>query len=170
MALFEGDLIGQFKLPEDDHRALVITDGNDDYVIIKGKNANEVYDAEYWGLLARGKDGQTPSFTIGDNGNFIIDGRDTGKQSRGPAGSLGNATILSGTFDMNNQTTPGIYVTTSGTMSNGPSGASDQFTMLVIGNNDVVTQYLHGAGKNEVWVRGRKGGMWSNWRQITQWS
>ena len=47
MALFEGELIGQFKLPEDDHRALVITDGNDTYTIFKAKDSDPVYDAEF---------------------------------------------------------------------------------------------------------------------------
>lgn len=169
--LYEGDLIGEFKLPEDDHRALVITDGNDDYVILKGKNANEVEDAEYWGLLARGHDGHTPSMNIGANGHWIIDGQDSSHEARGPVGSLGNPTILTGKFDLNSQTTPGIYVAASGTMSNAPDGASDQFTMLVIGSQDIITQYLHGTVKNELWIRGKSAtNDWTDWRQITQWN
>lgn len=170
--LYEGDLIGEFKLPENDHRALVITDGNDDYVILKSKTTtDEIEGAEYWGLLARGRDGHTPSMDIGANGHWIIDGKDSGHEARGPVGSLGNPTTLTGTFDLNKQTTPGIYIAANGTVSHAPDGFSDQFTMLVIGSQDIITQYLHGTGKNELWIRGKSAtNDWTDWRQITQWN
>ncbi|MDO4771604.1 MAG: collagen-like protein, partial [Porphyromonas sp.] len=40
-------------------------------------------------IPAVGQDGKTPVIEIGDNGNWIIDGKDTGKSSRGEKGEKG---------------------------------------------------------------------------------
>ena len=170
--LFEGDLIGQFKLPDDDHRALVITDGNDTYTIIKSKDtdADLIKDTEYWGLLAKGKDGHSPSLNIGSNGNWLIDGVDSGHIARGPAGGI-DTISQPGDTDLNALTSNGFYTITSGTMTNGPSNAgSDDYTLLVYGDANARTQILHGTGQNQVWIRGNKVNNWSDWRMITQWN
>lgn len=168
MALFEGELIGQFKLPEDDHRALVITDGNDTYTIFKAKDSDPVYDAEFWGLLAKGKDGVTPA--VGYNGNWFIGDKDTGQKAQGPTGSMANTVKLTNDTDLNYTVDNGLYMKTDGKVIHGPDGAQ-VFTVLVYGDKDkALTQVLHVVDKNDIYIRSRTNGTWSDWRQITQWN
>lgn len=170
MALFEGDLIGKFELTEGDKHAIVITDGNGNYAIVKAENSAPIEDADYWGILARGKDGHSPSVEINAVEHWVIDGVDTGHSSRGQAGSMANTQSLTGAVDLNAVTTAGFYELTSATVSNGPDKMNDQFTLFVYGGS-LTTQILHGVGKNEVWIRGKtSSGTWSDWRMITQWN
>lgn len=168
MALFEGELIGQFKLPEDDHRALVITDGNDTYTIFKAKDSDPVYDAEFWGLLAKGKDGVTPA--IGYNGNWFLGNQDTGQKAQGPTGSMANTVKLTDETDLNFTVDNGLYIKTDGKVDNGPEGVN-VFTVLVYGDKDkALTQILHATSNNSLYIRSRFNGIWTTWRQITQWN
>ena len=49
-----------------------------------------------------GADGNTPTVTIGDNGNWYVNGRDTGKPSRGPKGEPGTGGGSANIFMDNN--------------------------------------------------------------------
>ena len=51
------------------------------------KDETELNDFWYYLSGADGKDGVTPN--IGDNGNWYINGEDTGKPARGPQGEQG---------------------------------------------------------------------------------
>ena len=169
--LFEGDLIGQFKLPENDHRALVITDGNDTYTILKSKDtdADKVKDTEYWGLLAKGKDGHSPSLQVSDDGYWVIDGQTTSHKAVGPTGSIANTVMLTDDTDVNFTVDNGLYLKTSGKAINTPNSVQT-FTVIVFGNKTNVTQLLNSLSDNTLYVRTRNNGTWSDWRMITQWN
>lgn len=168
--LFEGEELGKIKLPEEDKHALVLTDGNDNYIILKAKKSDPVTDSEYWGMLARGKDGHSPSLSINSDDKWVIDGVATDHSSRGRTGSISETIELTGNVDLNSVTGNNFYELTNATVSNAPDNINDQFTLLVYGKS-AITQILHGVGKNEAWIRGRSvGNTWSSWRQITQWN
>lgn len=170
MALFEGTEIGKIKLSEEDKHALILTDGNDNYIILKARKSTPVTDTEYWGILARGKDGHSPSIDINSDDFWVIDGVTTNHKSRGEAGDISKTVELTGNVDLNTITSNNFYEMTSASVSNAPSNINDQFTLLVYGKS-AITQILHGTGKNEAWIRGRNAnGKWSDWRQLTQWN
>ncbi len=62
-------------------------DGKDGAVPVIGENGNWIIDGRDTGIPARGKDGKDGvTPEIGENGNWIIDGRDTGVPARGRNG------------------------------------------------------------------------------------
>ncbi len=54
-----------------------------------GDNGNWVVDGEDTGVKATGEDGETPEVTVGENGNWFINGVDTGVSAQGPQGETG---------------------------------------------------------------------------------
>ncbi len=54
-----------------------------------------------WLLSLKGEEGDTP--LIGENGNWFINGEDTGKQSKGDKGDIGSGLEIKGSFDNINE-------------------------------------------------------------------
>ncbi|HFL2415210.1 TPA: BppU family phage baseplate upper protein [Clostridioides difficile] len=54
-----------------------------------------------WLLSLKGDEGDTP--LIGENGNWFINGEDTGKQSKGDKGDIGSGLEIKGSFDTVNE-------------------------------------------------------------------
>ncbi len=54
-----------------------------------GDNGNWVIDGEDTGVKASGEDGTSPEVTIGENGNWFINGEDTGVPAQGATGETG---------------------------------------------------------------------------------
>ncbi|NJJ36689.1 hypothetical protein GSQ51_17775 [Clostridioides difficile] len=54
-----------------------------------------------WLLSLKGEEGDTP--LIGENGNWFINGEDTGKQSKGNKGDIGSGLEIKGSFDTINE-------------------------------------------------------------------
>lgn len=64
--------------------------GEDGYTPYIGSNGNWWINGEDTGYPSKGVDGHSPEITIGTNGNWYIDGVDTNRPSRGPQGPGGS--------------------------------------------------------------------------------
>ena len=67
--------------------------GQDGSIPAIGENGNWFIDGNDTGIPAKGRDGGSSMFTIGDNGNWFIDGNDTGIPAKGKDGSSSVTTI-----------------------------------------------------------------------------
>ena len=65
-------------------------DGVTPTVTIDEATGNWVINGEISSIKAKGEDGDTPVITVGENGNWYVDGVDTGTQAQGPQGVDGN--------------------------------------------------------------------------------
>ena len=79
---------------------------------------------------------------------------------------LMSATEWSG--DLNLCLTPTTYLV-SANASNNPGKGSGNHLLIVKGNSDVLSQLLIDSEQN-LWVRSRTSGKWSNWREQVAWS
>ncbi|MEY8441789.1 BppU family phage baseplate upper protein [Lactobacillaceae bacterium 24-114] len=79
---------------------------------------------------------------------------------------LMSATEWSG--DLNLCLTPTTYLVNSGA-SNNPGQGSGSHMLIVKGNSDVLSQLLIDSEQN-LWVRSRSAGRWSDWREQVAWS
>lgn len=64
-----------------------VTKGDVASVTPRGNGTNTILDF----VLPKGDPGRTPVITVGSNGNWYVDGTDTGQQAQGPAGSNGSS-------------------------------------------------------------------------------
>lgn len=90
----------------------------------------------------------------------------TNDEMKAYVNKLMSATEWSG--DLNLCLTPTTYLVNSGA-SNNPGKGSGNHLLIVKGNSDVLSQLLVDSEQN-VWVRSRVDGSWSDWREQVAWS
>ena len=74
-----------FTIRFSDGKSVTLNNGKTPLINI-GVNGNWFIDGNDSGIKATGEKGQTPEIVIGDNGNWFIDGTDSGFAARGPVG------------------------------------------------------------------------------------
>lgn len=90
----------------------------------------------------------------------------TNDEMKAYVNKLMSATEWSG--DLNLCLTPTTYLV-SANASNNPGKGSGNHLLIVKGNSDVLSQLLIDSDQN-LWVRSRTSGKWSNWREQVAWS
>ena len=74
-----------------DTYTITYTDGTvDKFIVTNGKDGQDGEDGKQGAQGLPGKDGRTPVIGIGENGNWIIDGVDSGVKAQGPKGDKGD--------------------------------------------------------------------------------
>ncbi len=104
-----------------------IENGEDGYIVYLSDGSSL--------LIKNGQDGDTPYITIGSNGNWFINGEDTGKPSQGNDGSSPDITIGSnGNWFINGEDT--------GKPSQGNNGIDSPFIIAITEYNDKFVFYF----------------------------
>jgi hypothetical protein len=85
-------------------------------------------------LVDNGSDGHTPVITIGENGNWYIDGVDTGKKSTGQDGASSRLTIIDGYWYLDDVNT--------GVRAEGTDGQDAPSIISIVDTGGVVTFYM----------------------------
>lgn len=178
----DGRILGTFKLSNDYHTLDVVSNGMGQFLCVRANDEADITHTQYWMAIAQGKpgrdgkdgiDGKSPSIEISEDGTWVINGRKTTHNARGPAGSMGITSDLTASQDLNSLKTNGFYYGDKVATTNSPFDDSSKvgFTLQVIASTSgSAVQQVVDVATADSWVRSYDGSKWTDWRGITQWN